>query len=65
MTGKLYAIGVGPGDPQSLTMKAISVINEADVIACPAKDVYSIPDTAGYFSMLIVKCKERNAMDDI
>ena len=38
MTAKLYAIGVGPGDPQLLTLKAVNLINEADVIACPAKD---------------------------
>ncbi|MBE5847804.1 MAG: precorrin-2 C(20)-methyltransferase [Lachnospiraceae bacterium] len=37
MSGRLYAIGVGPGDPELLTLKAVRLINEADVIACPAK----------------------------
>ncbi len=36
--GILYAVGVGPGDPELLTIKAVKVIKEADVIACPAKD---------------------------
>jgi precorrin-2/cobalt-factor-2 C20-methyltransferase len=37
MMGKLYAVGVGPGDPQLLTLKAVKVLQMADVIACPAK----------------------------
>ena len=38
MKGILYAVGVGPGDPDMLTIKAVKTINMADVIACPAKD---------------------------
>jgi precorrin-2/cobalt-factor-2 C20-methyltransferase len=38
MKGILYAVGVGPGDPDMLTIKAIKTINMADVIACPAKN---------------------------
>ncbi|MEJ5927298.1 precorrin-3B C(17)-methyltransferase [Corynebacterium sp. H128] len=30
---KLYGIGVGPGDPELLTIKAVKAIQEADVIA--------------------------------
>ena len=33
--GKLYGVSVGPGDPELLTLKAIRVIEEADVIAVP------------------------------
>ncbi len=36
MTGKLYGIGVGPGDPELLTLKAVRLIAEAGVIAYPA-----------------------------
>ncbi len=36
--GILYAVGVGPGDPDMLTIKALKTINMADIIACPAKD---------------------------
>lgn len=37
MRGKLYGVGVGPGDPELLTLKAVKTITAADVIACPAK----------------------------
>lgn len=36
MSGRLYGIGVGPGDPELLTLKAVRLISEADVIAYPA-----------------------------
>jgi len=33
--GKLYGIGVGPGDPELLTLKAVSVLQKIDVVAVP------------------------------
>lgn len=36
MTGRLYGIGVGPGDPELLTLKAARLIAELPVIAYPA-----------------------------
>jgi precorrin-2/cobalt-factor-2 C20-methyltransferase len=33
MTGRLLGVGVGPGDPELLTMKAVRIINESPVIA--------------------------------
>ena len=38
MSGKLYGIGVGPGDPELLTLKAKRILDEADVIAVPVKE---------------------------
>lgn len=35
MTGKLYGVGVGPGDPELITLKAVRIIGECDVIAYP------------------------------
>ncbi len=35
--GILYGVGVGPGDPELLTLKAQRILNEADVIAVPDK----------------------------
>lgn len=32
----LTAIGVGPGDPDLLTVKAVKAIKDADIIMCPA-----------------------------
>nr|WP_319487714.1 precorrin-2 C(20)-methyltransferase [uncultured Caproiciproducens sp.] len=35
MAGILYGIGVGPGDPDLITIKAIKTIRDCDVIAAP------------------------------
>jgi len=35
MTGVLYGVGVGPGDPELMTLKAHRLIASADVIAYP------------------------------
>ena len=35
MKGKLYGIGVGPGDPELLTMKAVRALRACDVVAAP------------------------------
>ncbi len=36
MTGILYGLGVGPGDPELLTIKALRVLRSVPVIAYPA-----------------------------
>ncbi len=33
--GILYGVGVGPGDPELLTVKAVNILHAADVIAAP------------------------------
>lgn len=35
--GKLYGVGVGPGDPELVTLKALRVINACSYIAYPGK----------------------------
>ncbi|TAN43314.1 MAG: precorrin-2 C(20)-methyltransferase [Nitrospirae bacterium] len=35
MTGALYVIGVGPGDPELLTLKAVRLLKEAPCICVP------------------------------
>ena len=39
MAGVLYGIGVGPGDPEFMTLKAVRLIREMDIIAAPGEDV--------------------------
>lgn len=39
MTGILYGVGVGPGDPELMTLKAVRLIRENNVIAVPGKVV--------------------------
>lgn len=38
MAGILYGIGVGPGDPELLTLKAVRLMEECDVIGIPARE---------------------------
>lgn len=42
--GKLYGVGVGPGDPELITVKAVSAIKDADIIftAASSKNIYSL-----------------------
>ncbi len=38
MSGTLYGVGVGPGDPELMTLKAARLIRAARVVAYPAPD---------------------------
>jgi precorrin-2/cobalt-factor-2 C20-methyltransferase len=38
MTGTLYGIGVGPGDPDLLTLKAVTRLRECAIVAYPEAD---------------------------
>lgn len=35
LEGKFYGIGVGPGDPQLITLKAVEILRQIDVVAVP------------------------------
>lgn len=37
-TGIAYGVGVGPGDPELMTLKAVRIIRENTIIAVPAKN---------------------------
>ena len=37
-SGRLYGVGVGPGDPELMTIKAQQVIAAADVVAYPGAE---------------------------
>lgn len=49
MQGKLYGLGVGPGDPELLTLKALRLVKENQIIAVPGND------TKGSVAYQIVK----------
>ena len=36
--GTLYGVGVGPGDPELMTLKAVRIIRECEVAAIPSKE---------------------------
>ncbi len=38
VTGTLYGLGVGPGDPELLTLKAVRLLSAVDVVAYPAPE---------------------------
>ena len=38
MKGTLYGIGVGPGDPELMTLKAVRLMNACEVLAWPAPE---------------------------
>ncbi|MFQ5861946.1 MAG: precorrin-2 C(20)-methyltransferase [Candidatus Brocadiales bacterium] len=37
--GNFYGIGIGPGDPELLTLKAIRILREVDVVFVPKADI--------------------------
>ncbi len=39
MKGTLFGVGVGPGDPELMTLKAVRMIRENEVIAVPGAHV--------------------------
>jgi precorrin-2/cobalt-factor-2 C20-methyltransferase len=43
-SGTLYGVGVGPGDPELITLKAVKVLNQVEVIfaASSSKNEYSL-----------------------
>lgn len=41
MKGILYGVGVGPGDPELMTVKAVRLIKENQVIAVPGEEAFS------------------------
>lgn len=54
--GRFYAVGVGPGDPELMTVKAIKTIENADVIVIPTTE--SKNTTAMRIAAEYVKDKE-------
>jgi len=56
---ELIGIGVGPGDPELLTVKAVKAIQNADVIMCPASKEDRPSIALSVVSALIDKSKNQ------
>ncbi|MBA4451827.1 MAG: precorrin-2 C(20)-methyltransferase [Candidatus Nitrosomaritimum aestuariumsis] len=56
---ELIGIGVGPGDPDLLTVKAVNAIHNADVIMCPASKEDRPSIALSVVSSLIDKSKNQ------
>ncbi|MDV7143064.1 precorrin-2 C(20)-methyltransferase [Tropicimonas sp. TH_r6] len=75
MSGTLYGLGVGPGDPELLTLKAHRLLTSARVIAYPAPDsgesfaraivARYIPDGAREIPIVIPMRTERFPAQDV
>ncbi len=59
MSGTLYGLGVGPGDPELMTLKADRLLRAAPVVAYPA------PDTGSSFARRIVAATIREAQIEV
>ena len=55
----LIGIGVGPGDPELLTVKAVNAIHNADIIMCPASKEDRPSIALSVVSSLIDKSKNQ------
>lgn len=74
-TGVLYGVGVGPGDPELMTLKACRIINENKYIAYPGKtkeetlcykiaeQVIKEPEKKIYISCCVQMTKDREILD--
>ena len=59
---ELTGIGVGPGDPDLLTVKAVNAIRKADVIMCPASGEDRPSIALSVVSQLIDKSKNQEVI---
>ena len=75
MPGCVYGVGVGPGDPELMTLKAVRILKAADVIACPGKTpeestaykiaIRAVPEIAGKerLSLSVPMTKDQSVLE--
>ena len=71
--GIVYCVGVGPGDPELMTLKAVRMIRECDVIASPGEEsvayaiaVAAVPEIAekAHLSIPMPMTRNRARIDE-
>src|SRR5574341_74553 len=65
MSGKLFCIGCGPGDPDLLTLKAADMIKSADVIFCPTSRAGNESRALAIVKPILNKRKEKPEIIDL
>ena len=75
MPGCVYGVGVGPGAPELMTLKAVRILKAADVIACPGKTpeestaykiaIRAVPEIAGKerLSLSVPMTKDQSVLE--
>ena len=64
MKGKVYLVGAGPGDPELLTVKALRLIREADVILHDeliGSEILNFANTKAHLRNVGKRCGRRQA----
>ncbi len=61
MKGKAYGVGVGPGDPELMTLKAVRLIKENDIIMVPG----TVPEESVSYKIAIKAVPELGDKDVI
>ncbi len=56
--GILYGVGIGPGDPELLTLKARKILKKVDIIFAPKPDIKSTSMAADIIKDYIQKKKK-------
>ena len=55
--GKLYGVGVGPGDPELLTLKAVKTLRACPVVACP------VTGSGQMLALVLPECRQLGIHD--
>ena len=58
-TGRLYGVGVGPGDPELITVKARNILSSVPVIFVPQKDEAADSFALSIIDSLVNKAKQK------
>ncbi len=64
MAGILYGVGIGPGDPELLTLKAVRILQECSVIGIPAENT-DVCTAFGIASQAVPEIQEKRIISGV